>query len=139
MFTKIMVPVDLAHAARLTRATQVAAELARLYQAETCYVAVTAPTPGPAAHNPQEFAAKLEAFAQGEAASHGHKVSSHSVVCHDPAVDLDHALLETRKEIGADLVVMASHVPGVTDYLFPSHGGRMAKHSKVSVMIVRED
>ncbi len=134
-----MVPVDLAHVARLSRALQVAADLSRLYQAEACYVAVTAATPGPAAHNPQEFAAKLAAFAQGEAARHGHVASSHSVVSHDPAVDLDHALVRARKETGADLVVMASHVPGIADYLFPSHGGRMAQHSDVSVMIVRED
>ncbi|MBK0328393.1 universal stress protein [Rhodobacteraceae bacterium F11138] len=138
MFTKIMVPVDLAHVASMTRATKVAADLALLYQAEACYVAVTAPTPGPTAHNPQEFAAKLEAFAQGEAASHGHRVSSHSLVSHDPAVDLDHDLLKAVKTIQADLVVMASHVPGVADYLFPSHGGKMAKHSDISVMIIRE-
>lgn len=134
-----MVPVDLAHTARLGRALKVAAELAGLYNAELCYVAVTAPTPGPAAHNPQEFAAKLGAFAQGEARSHGVAATSHSIVSHDPAVDLDRTLLKAREEIGADLVVMASHVPGIADYLFPSHGGRMAQHAGVSVMIVRAE
>jgi nucleotide-binding universal stress UspA family protein len=139
VFTKIMVPVDLLHAARLTRALKVAADLGRLYGAEVCYVAVTAPTPGPAAHNPQEFAAKLDDFARGEGEAQGLPVSSHSVISHDPAVDLDDALLKARKEIGADLVVMASHVPGISDYLFPSHGGKMARRAGVSVMVVRED
>ncbi len=138
MFRKIMVPVDLAHTPRLGRALQTAADLARLYEAEVCYVAVTAPIPGAVAHNPQEFADKLDTFAQDQAASHGHTASARSVVSHDPAIDLDRNLLRIRKEIDADLVVMASHVPGVADYLFPSHGGRMAKHSEVSVMIVRE-
>jgi nucleotide-binding universal stress UspA family protein len=133
-----MVPVDLVHASRVKRALKVAADLARLYDAEVCYVAVTAATPGPAAHNPKEFATKLEEFAQGEAATHGHKARSHSVVSHDPAVDLDRTLLAAREEIGADLVVMASHVPGIGEYLFPSHGGRMAQHAGVSVMVVRE-
>lgn len=139
MFTKIMVPVDLIHAARLRRALDVAADLGRHYGAEVCYVAVTAPTPGPAAHNPQEFAAKLEAFAQGEGAAHGLSVSSHSMISHDPAVDLDDTLLKARKETGADLVVMASHVPGIGEFLVPSHGGKMARHAGVSVMVVRDD
>jgi nucleotide-binding universal stress UspA family protein len=139
LFSKIMVPVDLAHVSRLTRALKVAADLARHYDAEICYVAVTASTPGPLAHNPQEFAAKLEEFAQAEAAEHGQKASSRSIVSHDPAIDMDRSLLNAREEIGADLVVMASHVPGVADYLFPSHGGSMAKHAGVSVMIVREE
>lgn len=138
MFKTLMVPVDLVHAARLKRALTVAADLAGLYDAEICYVAVTAPTPGPAAHNPQEFAAKLDAFATEQGTVHGRKTRSHSIVSHDPAIDLDRTLLKAREEIGADLVVMASHVPGIGDFLFPSHGGRMAQHAGVSVMVVRE-
>lgn len=139
MFKKIMVPVDLVHATKLQRALQVAADMAGLYQAEICYVAVTAATPGPAAHNPQEFAGKLDALAKSEAARHGQRATSHSIISHDPAVDMDHDLLKAREEIGADLVIMASHVPGIADYLFPSHGGRMAQHAGVSVLIVREE
>lgn len=138
MFKKIMVPVDLAHAERLTRALQVAADLARHYDVPACYVAVTASTPGPLAHNPQEFADKLAAFAAGQSAKHGHETESLSMISHDPAVDLDDTLLKARRQLDADLVVIASHVPGVSDYLFPSHGGKLASHSKVSVMVVRE-
>jgi len=69
---------------------------------------------------------------------HGHKATSHSIVSHDPAADLDKSLMKACEEINADLVVMASHVPGVADYLFPSHGGEMARHAGVSVMVVRE-
>lgn len=138
MFSRIMVPVDLVHVGHLKRALRVAADLGRLYQIEVCYVAVTAPVPGPAAHNPQEFAAKLAALANNEASVHGHKATSHSIVSHDPAADLDKSLMKACEEINADLVVMASHVPGVADYLFPSHGGEMARHAGVSVMVVRE-
>jgi len=41
------------------------------------------------------------------------------------------------EEAGADLVVMASHVPNVTDYIWPSHGGWVAEHSDASVFVVR--
>ncbi|AVO38189.1 universal stress protein [Pukyongiella litopenaei] len=139
MFSKIMVPVDLTHGGKLGRALEVAADLARHYGAEICYVAVTAATPGPLAHNPKEFAARLDDFARSEADRRGVTATSHSVVSHDPAVDLDTALLAARKETGADLVVMASHVPGIADWLVPNHGGHMAQHAGVSVMIVREE
>jgi nucleotide-binding universal stress UspA family protein len=138
MFTKIMVPIDLAHATRQMSALEVAADLAKHYGAELVYTAVTASTPGPMGHNPEEFSANLGKFAQRQAESHNFKASSHAVVSHDPAVELDNALLKAREEIGADLVVMASHVPGIADYLLPSHGGRMASHAGVSVMVVRE-
>ncbi len=139
MFSKIMVPIDLAHADQQMAALEVAADLAGHYGAELVYTAVTAQTPGPMGHNPEEFAANLGEFAQGQATVHDIKTSSHAVVSHDPAVELDDALLKACKEIGADLVVMASHVPGVADFLLPSHGGRMASHAGVSVMIVREE
>lgn len=139
MFSKIMVPIDLAHADRQMSALKVAADLAGHYGAELIYTAVTAPTPGPMGHNPEEFAANLGEFALAQTAAHGLKASSHTVVSHDPAVDLDSALLKACREIGADLVVMASHVPGIADFLLPSHGGRMASHAGVSVMVVREE
>ena len=139
MFTKIMVPIDLPNAARLEHALQVAADLAGFYQAEICYVAVTAPTPGPMGRNPEEFAANLQIFATAQGAAHGHRSSSHAMVSTDPSIDLDDTLLRARKEIGADLVVMASHVPNIADALFPSHGGKIARKDGVSVMVVRED
>ncbi|MCV2880950.1 universal stress protein [Actibacterium sp. XHP0104] len=139
MFTKIMAPVDLSHVDRLGRALGVAADLACHYDIAVVYVAVTAPTPGPHGHTPEEFAQTLAAFAADQAAQHGHRAEAHAMVTPDPAIDLDGTLLEARHQIGADLVVVASHVPGATGYLFPSHGGKLASHSKVSVMVVREE
>ena len=39
--------------------------------------------------------------------------------------------------VGADLVIMASHVPGMLEHIFSSHGGYIAQHAKVSVFVVR--
>lgn len=138
MFTKIMVPVDLANAMRLERALEVAADLAGLYGAEIYYVAVTATTPGPMGRNPAQFTENLEKFAINQGAKHGHPINSHAMVSNDPSIDLDDRLLDACREIGADLVVMASHVPNIADALFPSNGGKMARRSGVSVMVVRE-
>ncbi len=137
MFQTIMVPVDLEHAGRLEKALQLAAELAGHYNATACYVGVAAATPGRLAHTPEEFALKLDEFARGQAAKHGHQATSKALISHDPAVDLDRKLEEAVREIGADLIVMASHIPGVADAIWPSHGGRLASHAGVSVFLVR--
>ena len=137
MFKKIMTPVDLAHKGDLKKALACTADLAKHYGAEVVYVGVTAATPGPTAHNPREFADKLEAFAKAEADEHGIKAAAETVISHDPATDVDDALLKAVKETGADLVVMASHVPNVLDYIWPSNGGKIAEHAKCTVMVVR--
>lgn len=138
MFSKIMVPVDLAHADRLNRALQMASDLAHLYKAEVVFVGVTTSQPSSVAHNPKEFAAKLDSFATEQAAKHSITALGHAVVSHDPAVDLEATLLKACDDIGAGLIVMASHVPGVRDYLFHAHGGRVAEKAPVSVLVVRE-
>ncbi|MCB4454350.1 universal stress protein [Leisingera sp. McT4-56] len=138
MFSKIMVPVDLAHAARLDRALQMASDLAHLYKAEVVFVGVTTSQPSSMAHNPQEYAAKLDSFAAEQAGKRGITASGRAVVSHDPAVDLEATLLKACSEIGAELIVMASHVPSVSDYLFHAHGGRVAEKAPVSVLVVRE-
>lgn len=135
MYKTIMVPIDLAHAEQLRGAVDVARDLASHYGAKLVFVGVTAATPGPVAHNPEEFGEKLEAFAQK--AGNGTDVTSHVIVSHDPTADMDDKLVDAIPELGADLVVMASHVPGIADMLVPSHGGHLARSTKISVFLVR--
>ncbi|WP_373085087.1 universal stress protein [Sneathiella sp.] len=137
MFQRIMVPVDLAHEKRLEKSLGLAADLARQYGATVIYVAISAATPGSVAHTPGEFADKLSRFATDQGKAHNIATESHAVTSHDPSIDLDPALLKAVNEIKADLVVMASHVPNITDYLWPSNGGTVASHAPVSVMVVR--
>jgi nucleotide-binding universal stress UspA family protein len=137
MYKRIMVPVDLTHAGDLAKALRTAADLANHYGCPVTYVAVTAATPTPVAHNPAEFAEKLAAFGEAQAREHGHVAETKAVVSHDPAIDLDDTLMRTIKEIDADLVVMQSHMPNITDYIWPSNGGTIATHSDVSVLVVR--
>lgn len=137
MFSRIMVPVDLAHLPDLERALTCAADLAKHYGARVTYVGVTAATPGAMGHNPKEYEAKLSDFAQEQAKSQGIETHEYTVVSHDPTTDLDDALLRAVKETDADLVVMQSHMPNVMDYIWPSNGGKIAEHAKCSVMVVR--
>lgn len=137
MYKKIMVPVDLAHIELLEKAIISATDIAKLYSIPICFVGVTAETPTGVARNPQEFAHKLAEFGTGQSQAHGVPIETASYPSHDPAVDLDKTLINAARENGADLVVMASHVPGLPEHIFASHAGTVAAHSKISVFVVR--
>ncbi|MEM9764351.1 MAG: universal stress protein [Pseudomonadota bacterium] len=137
MFKRIMVPVDLGHLETLDKALAITAQQAKLYEAPVTYVGVTMSAPSAVAHNPEEFGKKLAAFAAGEGSKHGIAADSRAVVSHDTTIDLDDTLMKTATEMGADLIVMQSHVPGLADYIWPSNGGSVASHANASVMVVR--
>lgn len=137
MYKTLMVPVDLAHADALDKALGTAADLAKMYTAALWYVGVTTTAPGSVAHTPEEFAERLQAFADAQASRHGVPAQSKALLSHDPSSDLSKTLLSAADALGADLIVMASHVPGVTDHIFHSHGGTIASRSSVSVFVVR--
>jgi nucleotide-binding universal stress UspA family protein len=137
MFSRIMTPVDLAHVARLGKALSVSSDMAKHFGIPVTYVGVTAATPGALGHNPEEFGRKLAAFGEEQARTHGIEADTRVVVSHDPTTDVDDALLKAVSETGSDLVVMASHIPGLVDYIWPSNGGKLAAHSSASVFVVR--
>jgi nucleotide-binding universal stress UspA family protein len=137
MFKKLMVPVDLAHVEPLGKAITTAADLAKLYSIPICFVGVTAETPTEVAHNPKEFAAKLKQFGEAQSKEHGVTIDTVAYPSHDPAVDLDKRLMAAATENGADLIVMASHLPGLPEHIFASNAGTVASHAKTSVFVVR--
>lgn len=137
MYSKIMVPVDLAHLKVLEPSLQAVADLARHYQTEVCYVGVTSSAPSSVARTPQEYQQKLEAFAQQQATAHGQPVSAHTISSSDPVADLDDLLIKAIDDVGADLVVMLTHPPKHLDVIMPSHGGKIATHTDASVFLIR--
>ena len=137
MYKTIVVPVDLAHRERLDKALATAADLAKLHGAVIHCVGVTAAAPSAVARDPAGFLAALQDFAAEQSQRHGVEMRADAVTSHDPARDLDAALSAAIHEVGADLVVMASHVPGFMDHLFTSNAGYLATHSDVSVFVVR--
>jgi nucleotide-binding universal stress UspA family protein len=137
MFKIIAVPFDLAHAAKQVKAINAAADLAKHYDATLTLIGVTGNAPSSSAHSPEEFARKLTEYAAEQTAKYGITFETHSTVSTDVAIDLEKKLNKAIHEIGADLVVMASHNPGFHDYLFRSHSGKLATHTDLSVMIVR--
>ena len=137
MFNRIMVPIDLAKADKLERAIATAGDLAKHYRADLVLVGATGNEATPVARSPEVYREKLAEFATEAGKALGVPVKSDALVLHDLTVDLNRKLAHHAEEVGADLIVMASHVPGVTEYVFGSHGGEIAQHAKVSVMLVR--
>lgn len=137
MFNRIMAPVDLEHAEKLGQALDCAADLAKLYSLPITYVGVTSSGPTAQARNPEEFREKLDAFVGSQVEKHGIEGEARTSIAHDPTTEVDDALLRAIDETGADLVVMASHIPGALDRIWPSNGGKIAKLASCSVMIVR--
>ena len=138
MFQRILAPVDLAHLSKLERALKITAEEARHHGVPVTFVSVAAAAPGELAHTPEEFKAKLDAFADEQSKSWKIDATAHAVISHDPTTDVDDALLKAVEDTGADLVIMASHKPGVAEYFWPSNGGKVASHSDASVFVVRD-
>jgi nucleotide-binding universal stress UspA family protein len=138
MYERILAPVDLAHPDRIEKALKSAADLARHYGADLVLVGVSGNEPSSVAHNPEEYAARLTDFAKAAGDRLGHPMRSEVVRVHDLTVDLDAAITRKAAEIGADLVVMASHRPGAGEYIFGSNAGHVAQHSSVSVFVVRD-
>ncbi|WP_152208712.1 universal stress protein [Marinobacter changyiensis] len=139
MYSKILVPVDLAQTEKMTKALDTAIDIAKHYHSELCYVTVSNTTPSEAAHNPEELAEKLATFASEQGQFHGLKTESMVIKAADTAVELDKKLVEVIKDSGADLVVMASHAPGIGDKLhfIHSNAANIVKHSDISVFVVR--
>lgn len=141
MYKHILVPVDLDEPSSWQLAMPPARELAKAFSSRVTVLTVLR---------------EIEAIAQGVAYSlPGYRV------LHDIAdarlVSLvaenipDFSSIETRVATGTvytgildtarskdiDLIVMASHRPGMKDYLLGGNAAKIARHAKCSVLIVR--
>lgn len=139
MYKHILVPVDLEHTPEQEKALQSAAELARLYEATLCLVAVSASQPNAVSGTPEEFEVEFNLFAREHGDRLGVEMDTLIMSSVDPAVELDDKLMAAIGESDTDLVVMASHKPGISDrlHLTGSNAAYIVRHSDVSVFVVR--
>ncbi|MBO6519301.1 MAG: universal stress protein [Rhodospirillales bacterium] len=137
MFKSIMIPVDISHVDTLRRALDVGSDLGKHYGAGVTVVGVTTAAPAASAHSPEELEQKLEALAKDLSGAHGIEARAKTVVSHDPTIDMEDKLVDAAKDLGADLVVMASHKPGLLEHIISAHAVDFAAHTDMSVFIVR--
>jgi nucleotide-binding universal stress UspA family protein len=140
MIKTILVPIDVAETEAGAAALGLAQDLAKTHDGKIVLLNVVEKVPGfVASQLPPKF--HEEALAYGEtrlkeiAAAHGIAESAEIVVREGhPSTEI----LEYAKAIGAGLIVIASHDPGLADYLLGSVAARIVRHAHCSVLVARK-
>ena len=142
MYSTILVPVDLndEHSWRKPMPTAVA--LCRAFGA-TLHVVTAAPEfglPSVAAYFPPDYEEKVhremgERLRELVAAQVPAEIGATPHLVHGVPY---HAILEAAESVGADLIVMGSHRPELSDYLIGPNAAKVVRHAGCSVMVVRE-
>jgi nucleotide-binding universal stress UspA family protein len=138
MYSRILVPVDLEHVEKLEKTLNLAAWTAKETGASISFVGVVDAIPTTSAHTEGERTAeRLKAFADEQAKKHGIETSDHVELRGDLHLNLGKDVIQAAKESDCDLIVMASHVPGLKEHFFASNAGYVASHAPMSVFVVR--
>lgn len=139
MTKTILVPVDISTDNPGTSAITQAQELAKLYNGRLVLLNVVQQLATyTSTYLPDDFYEKAIAGAKKEldkiVEQHGLANTADTVVREgNPSREiLDHA-----NEIKADMIVIASHDPGLADYFLGSVAARVVRHAHCSVMVVR--
>ena len=136
MFQTILVPIDLSHTEKgkimIDAANKLGGKSARLVLINVSedipnYVAVELPE-GMVKRLRQEAADELEGMAKAAGIHAEIEVRSGR-----PAT----AILAAADETQADLIIIASHRPGLQDYLLGSTASGVVRHAKCSVLVMR--
>lgn len=141
MFKNILLAIDVLQPGSWKRALPVALELCKASSA-TLHVITVAPDLGPgisvyfpADANDKMLAdtkAKLRQFVETQIPA---GVKATDIVTQG---SIYREILSTAEKIGADLVVMASHKPEVSDYLLGANAAHVVRHFPRSVLVVRD-
>jgi nucleotide-binding universal stress UspA family protein len=134
MYKTILVPVDLSHAdvgerilklARRVGGNDAIITLLNVIEEVPGYVSVELPA-GLMAKNIEKAKTELAALAAKAGADHEVRTG------HSSTTILDHA-----QRIGADLIVIGSHRPGLQDYFLGSTAARVVRHAQCAVLVDR--
>jgi universal stress protein F len=141
MFTKIIVPVDLADVEIAQPAVQTAVAMAAGSAAQVRLVYVRSILPVTfMEYVPPSFDEKQQSEAETNLAALAAKIDLPkdrvSWAVRMGAVYSE--VLAEAKSFGADLVVVGSHRPGMASYLLGSNASTIVRHAPCSVLVVRE-
>jgi nucleotide-binding universal stress UspA family protein len=134
MYKTILVPIDLGHPEQGSKMLGIARQIGG---AESRVVAlyVAADVPGfVAAELPKGLLNKNLAKSRADLGAMAEKAAAETEIRsgHPPT-----KILEYAEEIGADLIIMASHRPGLQDYFLGSTAARVVRHAACAVFVDR--
>jgi len=143
MIKKILVPVDLRDEHSWQSTLPIALQEARAYGAELVAMTVFEPLginipdlPLAEEHNRKALQHTEEALAALVAQQIPSEIASRALVRQGSSVYKE--ILQTTKELGADLIVMAAHHPMLRDYLLGPNAAKVVRHADCSVYVVRD-
>ena len=137
MYKKLLVPVEPSQVEKHKLALEMAEHLSSNDGAEITLLTVIEPIPGYFAQGQsmpdiQKKAADQILTALKEFAGDRKGVHLKVLQGHAATQILDHA-----EKVGADCIVVASHRPGLADYLIGSTAARLVRHAPCSVHVMR--
>ena len=142
MYRTILLPVDLSDKHSWRKALPTAIALRTTFQAELHVMTVVPEFGLPMVGQffPEGYEAKAHAHVAAQleefvAAQVPETVTARRIVA---TGKIYQQILRVAKEIGADLIVMGSHHPELSDYLLGPNAARVVRHADCSVMVVRE-
>jgi universal stress protein F len=136
MHKNILVPIDMAHVAEGERIVDIAREhadkgakitLLNVVEEIPTWAASAIPE-GIIDKSKEESRQQLEALA--EASGPGVEARMRSGHAYN-------TILDEAEKSGADLIIIASHRPGLQDYLLGSTAAKVVRHANCSVLVVR--
>jgi len=141
MYKDILLAVDLSDEHSWSKALPTAVALSTTFDA-TLHVMTVVPEfgmPMVGQFFPADYEDKLhEQVAQQLAAFVGEHIADHAKVQRIVAAGkVYQQIVDTAERIGADLIVMGSHRPELSDYLLGPNAARVVRHARCSVMVVR--
>lgn len=135
----ILVPIDIAEEKAGAAAMGLGRDMAKMYGGKLVLLNVVEQVPGyVVAQLPEDFhrgaLADASARLKEMAREHGLADSAEVVIREGHAPT---EILAFAADIEADLIVVASHAPGLVDYLLGSVAARVVRHAQCSVMVAR--
>jgi nucleotide-binding universal stress UspA family protein len=135
----ILVPIDISEEKASAAALRLGRDMAKMYGGKLVLLNVVEQVPGyVVAQLPEDFhrGALADARARLKAMAQEHGLDETA----DVVVREGHApteILAFAEDIEADMIVVASHTPGLVDYLLGSVAARVVRHAQCSVMVAR--
>lgn len=141
MYKRILLPVDLDQPSSWEKALPVAVEYCQIFGARL-HLATVLPEFGAGvvgSYFPDDFEEKAGREAQDKLQRlvRERVPSNLETACHVAHGAVYEKVLDLAKEVGADLIVMASHRPELKDFLIGPNAARVVRHAEISVLVVR--
>ncbi|NVK42019.1 MAG: universal stress protein [Oceanospirillaceae bacterium] len=141
-YKRILLPLDLAHENSWRSSLPAAIDHARRYNAQLTIVTVVpnADIPAIANHLPLGLERRLrdDGLASLEKLIAERVPAGLAVQARVGQGRIYTEILRIAEEVDADLIIMASHRPGLADYLIGANAEKVMRHAQCSVLVIRE-